>query len=134
MMLRSRTAAHGRSTAVRRRIRLADRIHRVPVPQPVERRGQAIAPPAQRRALGEELVWASEPRILEDRKQQVIGIGWGDAAKIGLLRECPFERVDDRGEFADPARPVGTIFFGRAAERSLARATEIVMILWRQTK
>ena len=60
---------------------------------------------------------------MENRKQQVIGIGWGDAAKIGLLREGPFERVDNRGEFADPTRPVGTIFFERAAERRLARAT-----------
>src|SRR5216683_5231179 len=109
-------------------------MRRVAVPQPVECQGQAIAPPAQRRALGEELVWATEPRILEDRKQQVIGIGWGDAAKIGLLREGPFERVDDCGEFADPTRPVSTIFFERAAERRLARATVIVMILWRQTK
>ena len=82
--------------------RYARRIRRVSVPQPVERQGQAVAPAAQCPALGEELVWATEPRILEDRKQQVIGIGCGDTAKIGLLREGAFERVDDRGEFADP--------------------------------
>ena len=81
-------------------------------PRPGHRASGAEPCPLQSRALCEELVRAPEPSILENRKQQVIGIGSGGTAKIGLLREGPFERVDE-AEF-DRHALVGE----RIAERS----------------
>jgi len=107
-------------------------MRRIAVAQPVERQGQAVAPAAQGGVLGDEFVGTAEPGVLEHRKQQIISVSCGRPAEIGVFLKGGFKRRCDCREFAEPAGPIGAVFFKRATEGRLARVAEVLAVFRRQ--
>src|SRR5260221_11235123 len=73
------------------------RVLGIAVTQPVECGGEAVAPGAQRRAVGDEVVRAAEAGVLKDREHQKVGVARRGAGEKRLLAQGALERRDDRG-------------------------------------
>src|SRR5271167_170560 len=107
------------------------RMPRIAVTQAVKCPCQLVAPATQRGALGNELVRTAEPRVLEHRKQYIIGISCRGTAKIRLLLQGRFKWGRDCTKLGEPAWPVGTIFLQCAAEGGLPGSAEILAVFRR---
>jgi MFS family permease len=122
-------ATVGTATTAMITIPFLRRVAGVAVAEAIEGLHRPVTPTTQRGALVEELVRAAKSGILKHGEHGIIGIAGRSACDVRLLRQSLFEWCGDGGEFGKPARPIGAIFFKRAAEGGFAGAAVVTAVL-----